>query len=655
MLLCASLAFGAPVFASAFTPHSAITSVNAAPGTVLYSDDFESDTIGSTPAGWTPDAGTTWSIQLDGAQVLAQTSSNYNNFYGIHAGSSTWTDYTLSASVKPGVNGTLQYHSSVRLDGRRQDNNNMYSMSVQNGNVWYLGKRVNGAFTTLAQGATSYNTTSWYTWTLSFSRDTISASINGATLASVTDRAFSSGNISFWTHSQSELDNVVVTALGGGSTPTPTSTTVVSPTPTATTNPTYSPTPTNAPTPTEPPTPTVTPPPSESGGARLAVGADSSGNVSVTGLDERQNGWQVIFNPSAGGAITSNSEINRGAYAELEAQNAKHGRLQLYVQTSSGVFLSNLDNRGAITVLRDSTELAGVQTVSTNTTYQLRWVATYYLWPDGEIYMAMTVTNIGTSALKLNPYHSMEVDFGGLSLPTFSDTVNRAWYVVSGAAFSPIPLSTFSKEAAQFGHVAPPDGPLTLGLLMDKYTAWSSQGIANGGGAETQNAYRAKDQWFGSLSQFSAGASATFQLLFDQRRNLTPAQSLSITADYHAPKVAVTLGALATTDTEPIATSLSNGYNRYTGAYVVKANQNRVTTRLDTASVKTRFAPRFKITGWMKAAPSVTWGDTLLREGTDYGYALDVAASTLYLQLNFDVVASSPGSGQRSNATLDIS
>lgn len=249
-----------PLLSSSATPVRA--GFASTPGATLYSDDFESDQLGTVPVGWTIEAGTSWPVTADTTQVLKQTMTNTTVLYGIYAGSSTWTDYTVSASVEPGVNGTA-YGAVVALDGRRQDVNNFYSLLIKNGNAWYLGKKVNGVFTTLASGFGSYSSTTWYTWTLSFTGASISASVNGTTLSTVTDRVFSAGNIGFKTTAQSEFDNVLVTA---NSSPTPTATntvaatatnTPISPTATATNTPT-GPTPTPAATATATATPAAT-------------------------------------------------------------------------------------------------------------------------------------------------------------------------------------------------------------------------------------------------------------------------------------------------------------------------------------------------------------------------------------------------------------
>lgn len=245
--------------ASTFSAHPVVASSSvSSAGTVLFSDDFESDTVGTLPTGWTVEAGSNWSVQLDNTNDLAQTSSSNSTLYGIAAGSSSWTDYTVSASVKPGPGSTASGTSVVALDGRVQDANNFYSILVKNGTLWYLGKKVSGNFITLASGSTGYNTTTWYTWTLTLTGHTISASINGTTLATVTDTSFSSGYIGFKTRNQSEFDNVVVTSTGSGPTPTPTNTNTPAPTSTNTPAPTATNTPAPTATDTPGPTPTAT-------------------------------------------------------------------------------------------------------------------------------------------------------------------------------------------------------------------------------------------------------------------------------------------------------------------------------------------------------------------------------------------------------------
>jgi hypothetical protein len=62
--------------------------------TVLYSDDFESDAIGASPAGWLAVSGT-WSVALDGTHVMKQTDTSTATAKSISAGLATWTDYAV--------------------------------------------------------------------------------------------------------------------------------------------------------------------------------------------------------------------------------------------------------------------------------------------------------------------------------------------------------------------------------------------------------------------------------------------------------------------------------------------------------------------------------------------------------------------------------
>jgi hypothetical protein len=100
---------------------------------------------------------------------------------------------------------------------------------------------------------------------------------------------------------------------------------------------------------------------------------------------------------------------------------------------------------------------------------------------------------------------------------------------------------------------------------------------------------------------------------------------------------------------------LTNGFNSASGRVVVAASGNHVTLVPQTGgAAQVRLGPRFKVTGWTGAQPSVSWGGQPLTAGTDYNLSVDGANAVLYLQLNFDVVALNPGVGQRAAATLDI-
>lgn len=382
----------------------------------------------------------------------------------------------------------------------------------------------------------------------------------------------------------------------------------------------------------------------------------TSAGATVTGVDANDNGWRMFFNSAYGGTISQSGVVDNGVYTELEAQNTVHGRIEMYYQTSGGTWIGDFQNPATITILRDTPQLVVLTTNTTNSAYHLQWTTTYVIWPDGQVYVQLQTSNTGTKALALSGYSSLEIDLGGFPLTYYSDTSAHAWYVVNGVAKTPIPTNTTNVEAQLFGHMPDSTTQSDLGYLMDKYTTWSAQGATSQGIADTQNSYRLKDKWLGGLSSLNPGQTLTFLFLLDQRRSLTAAESAARDADYRAPAVTVADGTLATSDTEPSRATLVNGFNMNLGAYVIAANTDHINAQFGFPSaVSTRFAPRFKITGWTGYTPTVTWGDELLTSGTDYTYTLDAATNTLYLQLAFDVVPANATAGQRVNAPIDIS
>lgn len=208
-------------------------------GTVLFSDDFEADAVGATPAGWTVQSGA-WRVALDGTQVLRETTTPQASSY-IMAGSPAWTDYTVQAQVRPGADnasGTV-----ANLMGRYLDANNHYSIILKNNSEWWLGVKSAGQWSTIANGTFNYNPTNWYTLTLSLVGDHITGSINGHVVGSGSDSTFSAGRIGFDANAASEMDNVYVIS-GSSVVPPPPTPTPVPPTPTP-----VPPTPTPAPSP----------------------------------------------------------------------------------------------------------------------------------------------------------------------------------------------------------------------------------------------------------------------------------------------------------------------------------------------------------------------------------------------------------------------
>jgi len=218
----------------------ALTVTNAEAATA-FTADFES---GST-SGWSKSGGT-WSIVADGSQTVRQTAADSANAR-FFAGDSGWTDYTVSARVKPISFGSGGF---AGLLARAKSATTFYRLALLPGNQVQLQAVNSGSVTVLATAARTVATGTWYTLSLTVTGTTITGSVNGTAVGSGTSSVAATGRIGLQTGSASAgFDDVMVTTGSSSPTPTPTSTTS---SPTASPSPT--PTPTVSPTTSAPPT-----------------------------------------------------------------------------------------------------------------------------------------------------------------------------------------------------------------------------------------------------------------------------------------------------------------------------------------------------------------------------------------------------------------
>ncbi|MBT0767601.1 hypothetical protein KIH74_01610 [Kineosporia sp. J2-2] len=191
-----------------------------------FSADFES---GSTSA-WSKSGGT-WSIVTDGSKALSQTNASSENAREF-AGDTSWTDYTVSARVKPLSFGT---DGVVGLLARAKSSTTFYRLALVSGKA-QLQAVNSGTVTVLATSSKTISTGTWYKLSLSVSGSTVSASIDGTSIGSASSSLASSGRIGLQTaNSTASFDDVTVTT---GSTSTPsTSATTSSPVTTTTASP----------------------------------------------------------------------------------------------------------------------------------------------------------------------------------------------------------------------------------------------------------------------------------------------------------------------------------------------------------------------------------------------------------------------------------
>jgi hypothetical protein len=208
--------------------------VTSAQAAAVFSANFES---GST-SGWSKSGGT-WSVVADGSQTLRQSNAGSENAREL-AGDAAWTDYTVTARVKP-----LSYSSDgfAGLLARAKSSTTFYRLALLPGQA-QLQAVNSGSVTVLGTAARTVSTGTWYTVSLSVTGTTITGSVDGATVGSGTSSVSATGRIGLQTgYASAGFDDVTVTT--GGTTPTPSG-----PTSSPTASPTAGPTPTE----TTPPT-----------------------------------------------------------------------------------------------------------------------------------------------------------------------------------------------------------------------------------------------------------------------------------------------------------------------------------------------------------------------------------------------------------------
>jgi hypothetical protein len=173
---------------------------------VLLSDNFESDPLGSVPAGWTSNGvNSVFTTQQQGTHVL-----NHAGWTGtIQAGSSTWSNYLYTVAVKPSC--WASEHDGMLFAIHEGGN---YTLDIVGGNKLVLEKTVNGTVTALGTVSYAFNPSLWYNVSVSMPGGSITAYVNGAPVLSANDSTFSSGAVGLEANDPVAFDNVVVTQPG---------------------------------------------------------------------------------------------------------------------------------------------------------------------------------------------------------------------------------------------------------------------------------------------------------------------------------------------------------------------------------------------------------------------------------------------------------
>jgi len=193
------------------TPSPSLTPTPVPGAALPWSDNFSSDAVGSVPAGWAV-YGTNAGFAVassDGGHVYSHSGWTAASW----AGCPTWTNYQLSLGIKPSA--WLSEVDTVLF--RYQSSGSYYGVRFGWGDQIQLTRAQGGLTKVLASVTTSYSA-SWHQLTIVANGSSLSVAMDGKTILSATDSAFSSGEIGFAANDPVEFATVSVTAVSGGST-----------------------------------------------------------------------------------------------------------------------------------------------------------------------------------------------------------------------------------------------------------------------------------------------------------------------------------------------------------------------------------------------------------------------------------------------------
>jgi pectate lyase len=227
--------------AAAVAVATVIFASGGAQAATLFSDNFEDGDSG----GWTTSGGT-WTVAADGSQVLRQ--SGTSSDARARAGQASWTDYTVTAKVKPtAFSGSNRFAAVL---ARAQSATSYYYVALRSNNTVELKKLVNGAATTLASTSLAVSAGTTYTVSLQVAGTALRSTVNGGATLSATDGTFAAGGVGVATfYTAANFDDIAVETATAPTTPPPSSPAPSSPAPS-------SPAPSTPPPTTNPPIPT---------------------------------------------------------------------------------------------------------------------------------------------------------------------------------------------------------------------------------------------------------------------------------------------------------------------------------------------------------------------------------------------------------------
>ncbi|MBB5867223.1 hypothetical protein F4553_000602 [Allocatelliglobosispora scoriae] len=198
-------------FVAALATAAAVTAMTVVAGSVmltpasaatLFSADFESGS-----SGWSKSGGD-WTLVADGSQTFQQSNTGTDRARQF-AGSTSWTNYTVQARVKP-----LGFGSGgvSALVARSNGATTMYRLALTGANRVELQYMNGSTITVLAGVSRTVATGTWYTLRITASGSSISGYIDGTLIGTATNSAISAGRIGLFTgYASARFDDVLVT------------------------------------------------------------------------------------------------------------------------------------------------------------------------------------------------------------------------------------------------------------------------------------------------------------------------------------------------------------------------------------------------------------------------------------------------------------
>ncbi|GIF20274.1 pectate lyase [Actinoplanes tereljensis] len=187
---------------------SAVATVPAYADT-LFGDNFDD----GNATGWSTNGGS-WSVVTDGSPAYRQSSTSANA--RSLAGVTSWTDYTVSARVRPIAFGAS--NRTVGIAARVRSSGEYYALVITGGGAIQLQRVSGGAATVLATAVAGGSTLA-----LTVRGSALTGSVDGVPVVQAVDSAFASGRIGLLaSYASVSFDDVLVDTAAPEPQPTPT-------------------------------------------------------------------------------------------------------------------------------------------------------------------------------------------------------------------------------------------------------------------------------------------------------------------------------------------------------------------------------------------------------------------------------------------------